>query len=453
MKQFRWGFGALILAAGLIACGGGGGSGGSSSVVPPTTPAPATTSTPPVGNEFTYSGTLTQTNTYTYPTPSPFPSTSAEATVALSVTVTTSPAPFTTPTNDPYDVQYSEQDAFPDETDVSTTDTWAATTSSAIDEYGSQVTNGAGETAATVLWVYSTPYVLDKLPETNGASWTNSPEGYSTEDDPGDLTISRYVESAGNYNETQELTGGYNLVITENSDGSGTYSGTVLSAEGIIDFTYSAPSSGKITVAVVLESPSPPATPYPPIVLATPTAWYGSTPTFYTESDTDTDPVAFPGSCNVPSTYGTSGNMVKRTITSLDTILGYTETQTYESYDNSAASIVCIVMNDVQTYYYDYLDDTEESYDDFAAFVGAPQQTATTSETVGLQSEVLATSAGRSSAQSAHASSSLSPQTVAVAVARFQARIAQVRVSRERKIAQNIRAFATRLTNEGIIRR
>ncbi len=449
MKQHSGGFGALILAAGLVACGGGGGGGSSSSGGAPPTASP--TSTPPVGNQFTYTGTLTQTDTYTYPTPSPFPSTNASATVSLSVTVTSSPAPFTTPTNDPYDIYYSEQDAFPTETDLSTTDTWAATTSSAIDEYGSLVTIGSGETAATILWVYSAPYVLDELPETNGASWTNSPEGYSTEDDPGDLTISRYVESARNYNETQELTGGYNLVITENSDGSGTYSGTVLTAYGITDFSYSAPSDGKITVEVVFPSPSPPATPEPALVLATPPAWYGSTPTFYTESDTDTNPVTFPVSCNVPSTYGTSGNMVKRTITSLDTILGYAESQTYESYDNSAASIVCIVMNDVQTYYYDYLDDTEQSYDDFAAFVGTPQQTATTSETVGLQSEVLATSLRRTSLGSAgHGGSGLSPETIAVAVARFQARTVGVRLTRERKIAQDVRAFLTRLTSGGI---
>lgn len=449
MKQHYGGFGALIFAAGLVACGGGGGGGSSSSGGAPPTASP--TSTPPVGNQFTYTGTLTETDTYTYPTPSPFPSTNASATVSLSVTVTSSPAPFTTPTNDPYDIYYSEQDAFPTETDVSTTDTWAATTSSAIDEYGSEVTNGSGSTAETLTWVYSAPYVLDELPETNGASWTNSPEGYSTEDDPGDLTISRYVESAGNYNETQELAGGYNLVITENADGSGTYSGTVLDTFGLVDFTYSAPSGGKVTVSVVFASPSPPATPIPPYVIATPPAWYGSTPTFYSESDTDTNPATFPGSCNVPAAYGTSGNMIKRTIDSLDTILGYTETQTYESYDNSAQSIVCIVMNDVQTYYYDYLDDTEQSYEDFAAFVGTPQQTATTSETVGLQSETLATSVGRTSAQSlARASLGLSPQTVAVAIARFQARTAQVRLTRERKIVQDIRAFLTRLENGGI---
>lgn len=414
---------------------------------------PTPTPTPPVGDQFAYTGSLQQSNTYTYPSPSPLPNTTASASVTVNVAVTRTPAPFATPAGGAYDIHDSESDAFSNVTDVSTTDTWATTSSSATQEYGSVVTTGSGSAAAKVTRTYTAPYVLDELPETNGASWTNSPAGTLSEIDPDGETISRTIAGNGTYNETQNLVNGqYTLTIAENADGSGTYFGTLLSWP----IEYSAPQSGKITVEVVptaspTPSPGTTANPSPiptPFALGTPPAWYGSTaPALYSENDSIATGVSFPVSCNVPAQFGTSGNAVTRAITSWDTILGYKETQTYTDYDTQAAGIVCIAMNDQQIYYYDYLDDTSGSYDNFADFAGTPQQTVTIAETVGLQSETLAQSVHRS-AQSL-ATRSLTSQQIAVAIARFQARALQARRAREKMIERSLRSIEQRMSRGG----
>lgn len=462
MGRFALSRRALLIAAALLAsvvaaCGGGGGGGGDGGGggggggTPPTM---SPTNTPPVGDTFAYTGTLTQSNVYTYPTPSPLPSTSASATVTLNAAVTSSAAPFgiSTPHGGAYDLHYSESDAFPNVTNVSTTDSWQTTSTSAVDEYGSVVTYGSGSGADIIERSYSAPYLLDELPETNGASWTNAPTGALDETEPDGTDITRSVGSNGAYSETQGLVGGYNAVITENSDGSGTYGGTIWNAYGIEDFTYSAPSSDRITIGVTFTTPAPSstATPEPPIVLATPVAWYPSSPVFYNETDSVSTGVTFPGSCNVAGTFGTSGNEIARTITTLDTILGYTEVQTYDEYDSATAGVVCIAMSDVQKYYYDYLDDTEQSYDDFATFAGGstPLQTVTTNETVGLQSESLASSSTRRTVQSTSAQG-LSMQQVGLAMASFQAKAEEVRLTRERKMIESIAARAALIRRGG----
>jgi hypothetical protein len=422
-------------------------------------PTPTPSPTPPVGDSFTYTGTLSQSDTYTYPSPSPFPSTSASASVALQVNVKESPAPFTTPAGGAYDVHYSEQDAFPNVTAVSTTDTFTAPDASGhLNEYGSVVTNGSGSTANTETRVYTTPYILDELPETNGANWTNSPAGTYTENEPDGNGITDTIAANGTYNETQTLAGGYNLTIAENADGSGTYGGTFLQAIGIQAFTFSAPSGGTVTVQAVFPSPSPPATPIPNVTVGTPPAWYGSSPTLYHETDTVTTAVTFPLACNVNASIGTSGNRIARTITSTDTILGYVDNQIYTEYTVPATgAVACIVMTDVQTYYYDYLDDTQASYGNYADFAGTVQQTATTLETVGLQSETLA-SLGRTMPQTstrstlgASSARGLSAEQLAVATARFQARIEAQRFARELKFLQRLERITGRRVPGGVL--
>jgi hypothetical protein len=453
VKYLSAAFGALVVALSLAACGGGGGGGGGSSGGGGGGMPPTPTPTPPVGDQFTYAGSLQQSDTFTYPSPSPFPNTTASASVTVNVAVTLTPAPFVTPAGGAYDIHDSESDAFSNVTNVSTTDTWAATTSTATQEYGSVVTTGSGSSAAKVTRTYTAPYVLDELPETNGANWSNSPAGTSYETDPDGETISRTIAGNGTYSETQNLVNGqYTLTIAENADGSGTYSGTLLSWP----IEYSAPQGGTITIEVVptaspTPSPGTTANPSPiptPFALGTPPAWYGSTaPSLYTENDSVATGVSFPASCNVPAQYGTTGNAVTRAITSWDTILGYKETQTYVDYDTQSAGIVCIAMNDKQVYYYDYLDDTSGSYDNFADFAGTPQQTVTISETVGLQTETLAASAHRS-AQSL-TGHTLSSQQIAAAIARFQVRALQARRTREKAIERSLRAIEQRMSRGG----
>ncbi len=419
----------------------------------PPTPSP----TPPVGNSFTYTGRLAQSDTYSYPTPSPLPSTSASAAVALSVNVEESPAPFVTPAGGAYDIHYSESDTFPNVTDVSTTDTFAATSGSNLDEYGSVVTNGSGATANVSTRAYTTPYVLDELPETNGASWTNSPAGQYSEQEPDGNSITDTIAANGTYTETQTLLGGYNLSIAENADGSGTYGGTIL----LYPIQYSAPSGGKVTIEVVYPTPSPgsTATPKPPTVIGTPPAWYGTSPTLYGETDNVSTGATFPAACNVNASFGTSGNEIARTVNTLDTILGYSDVQHYDEYTVPATgSVACIQMTDVQTYYYDYLDDTAGSYANFANFAGRPQQVATTTETVGLQSETLA-SVGQRPPQSttthvsrnANAAHSLTVEQIATAIARFQARIQSARVLRELKFAKRLEQLRSHNVHGGVL--
>ena len=394
-------FGAVVAAALLAACGGGGGAPALPTNAPPVggpgNPAVSSSARPAVvGDTFAFSGSSLESDVYTYPVGSPFPSTSTAAKTGENVVVTASADPLGA-----------------GGTDFHTTTTTVGTTATHVttgDSYYSTESAGSGtnfvlnaqqsvdDSRNSYSWTYTTPQILDELPESAGASWTNSPAGMYKENDADGATIVRTTNADGTYTENDGFPSGpagltgfiQKMSYTVNPDGSGAWNIYYLGAPGPTLVSYSAPTAGTISVSVTNPTPTPapgatgtPA-PNPPILYASPVAWFSPSPKLYQESDAVSTGVTYPASCAVPSAFGTSGNSIAQIITKIDPILGLEEATTTTTYTAQGFGPVCVAMNDVQTYYYDYLNDTAFAAG-FANFVGTPQVTKTYTQTLTLQ--------------------------------------------------------------------
>ncbi len=374
---------------------------------------------------------------YTYPVGSPFPNTSTAAKIGENVVVTASA--------DPLGVGG---------TDFHSTTTTVGTTATHVttgDSYYSTIGTGSGtnfvlnaqqsvdDSKNTYAWTYTTPQILDELPETAGASWTNSPAGTYNEKDADGATIARTTNADGTYTENDAFaTGGVpsmNFVV--NPDGSGTWSLTYYGTPYIVSFT--APTGGSVAVSVLnpTPSPSPGATgtpaPNPPLVIATPAAWFSPAPKLYQESDAVSTGVAYPAACAVPSAYGASGNSIVQTISKIDPIFGLVEVTTTTTYTAQGIGPVCVAMNDTQTYYYDFLSDTNAAIG-FGNFAGTPQLTKTYSQILTLQT------AGTSIQSEARSTKSAAVAPISTAL--FAADLSNFRMHIARERAQARTAFA-----------
>ncbi len=437
-------FGAVAAAALLAACGGGGAP-ALPTTAPPVggagNPAVSSSARPAaVGDTFAFSGSSQESDVYTYPVGSPFPSTATAAKISENVVVTASSDPLGSGGTDFHSTT----------TTVGTTATRTATG----DSYYSTVSAGSGtnfvlnaqqsvdDSMNTYAWTYTTPQILDVLPESAGATWTNSPAGTYNETDADGATIARTTNADGSYNETDTFrTGGVpSMNFLVNPDGSGAWTFNYYGNPYLI--TYSAPSAGSITVSILnpTPSPSPGATgtpaPNPPLVIATPSAWFSPSPKLYQESDTVSTGVSFPASCSVPSTFGTSGDSIAQAVTKIDPIFGLDEVTTTTTYTAQGFGPVCVAMNDVQTYYYDYLNDTAGAAN-IAAYVGTPQLTKTYVQTLTLQSS------GTSIQSDARSTKSAAPAPISTALYAADRTSFRMHIARER--AQARTAFAKML--------
>ncbi len=448
-------FGALATAALLAACGGGGAP--SLPTTPPATggagsPAVSSSAHPAtVGDTFAFSGSSLENDVFTYPVGSPFPSTSTAAKVDENVVVTASADPLGA-----------------GGTDFHTTTTSVGTTATHVttgDSYYSTVSAGSGtnfvlnaqqsvdDSKNNYEWVYTTPQILDELPETAGATWSNSPAGSYSERDADGAAIVRMTNADGTYSEKDTFpTGGMpsmNFVVAP--DGSGTWSFVYFGTPYVVSFT--APSAGSISVSVLTPTPapSPGATgtppPNPPTVVAVPSAWFSPSPKLYQESDAVSTGVTFPSTCAVPSTFGTSGNEIAQTITKIDPILGLDEVTNTTTYTAQGFGPVCVAMNDVQTYYYNFLSDTIASTG-LGNFAGTPQITKTYTQTLTLQT------AGTSIQSEARSTKSTTVAPISTAIfaadrTAFQAHIASERTQARTAFAKMFLRFAPTLSLGG----
>ena len=429
-------FGAVATAALLAACGGGG-----APALPTTLPSsgpgtPATSSSArpaAVGDTFAFSGSSLENDVYTYPVGSPFPNTSTAAKISENVVVTASADP----------LGAGGTDFHSSTTTVGTTATRTATG----DSFYSTLSAGSGtnfvlnaqqsvdDSKNAYAWTYTTPQILDELPESAGATWTNSPAGTYNETDADGATIARTTNADGSYNETDTFsTGGVpSMGFVVNPDGSGAWTFNYYGTPYLI--AYNAPAAGSITVSIVNPTPAPlpgatgtPA-PNPPIVIATPAAWFSPSPKLYQESDTVSTGVSFPASCAVPSPFGTSGNSIAQVTTKIDPIFGLDEVTTTTTYTAQGFGPVCVAMNDVQTYYYDYLNDTAGAAN-IAAYVGTPQLTKTYTQTLTLQT------AGTSIQSSARSTKSTALAPISTALYAADRTNFRMHIARERSQAR-----------------
>lgn len=360
---------------------------------PPPTIAPSTAAS--------YVGTKTVSYAYgydfDYPRPAPSataPPTTLNYNVGASVSIGTAQFPGTS-TAQLVDEHIAETDASTLASSTFTTDSWVSLTQAAgsFNEqlYGQTAQEPSSANLPVVTTLYTSPQIVDELPEKNGASWTNSPQSsvaysYSSGDNG-----TRTVANDGTYTDVEQLgptTGGSTATLTEKADGSGSVSGPYYGGGFIDSIDFSAPTpnptaSPTLTVTLNYDPFAQQYYGYPPTQVITDDVWYpytaGKQPAFYTENDAVTTGVKLPSSCS--SAPYASANDVQRTITSLDTVIGDIETTTMDTYDVDGFP-VCLVTNDALNFAYDQQGNTP-----YTIYIGIKPdiEVITTNETLVIQ--------------------------------------------------------------------
>jgi hypothetical protein len=465
-----------IGVASLVACGSGGatigsspvgggtgssGTGGSPTPTPSPSPSAAVTGAiyhpPDNGDTFAFAGTLTTTYARPSQYPTPEPTQTAFATVSQAVTVK-NPATFNGTTNavDFNDVETDVQTAPAQQTTSTTTDAYFTFSNTIVtgnfNELGFTATQDNGYTVTVTYG--SGNGLVDILPETAGATWSNTPALTTSATAPDGTTSQETINADGTYTENfvyPNVGAVSDTAMAQSSlDGSGSY---VTPDEGTLrgsaqSYTLTAPSaqtsSGTITETTSAE-PAPEAAGAPPTVPTTaipnwiPTGYLGTA--LATESDVDNGATTVPTACALPAQFGTSANQIVQTKKRLDPMFGELETETVTTYDMQTIGPVCTVINDVTTDYYDFSSQSVETKET-VNFEGTPQQITTIAETIGLQAETLDSVARR-------------PQTAARTIAaRLGPRVAlaesNIIASREIRHLKMMRAFALAHARPGV---
>jgi hypothetical protein len=351
------------------------------------------------GDVFVYAGTLTQTF-QTFPevvapgTPSPEPTAVTTQNVAQTITLRANQS--FNGGSGLFDLHSAETDTLTSglKTTNSTTDTYEAIaqagSASQLVNYGSQFVDEAGDTMTTS---YSPQTIVDELPDTAGAAWSNGPgatilEALAGNTNGSSITVQRTVHSDGTYVEKTTYPQGYSAPgytgvgqIQENPDGSGTFAWVANSSAITLEYSQPVPQptgSPLITVAEFAGLDPTPANP-PNVSFQLP-AWYGNSPAFYSESDRDLGVVPVPASCALNAQFPQQATAIAQTIDRTDAILGYTEHQTTTNYVANGYGTLCTVYNDTQNLYYDFNGDQA-----FVFTARPPLEIATVTETLSLQ--------------------------------------------------------------------
>lgn len=374
---------ALAVAAALIvaaaACGGGGAG------APPPVRVGNTTSARPckLGLSLASSGGALETIWRPQPPPSPAPpSPQPTQTIASTVQITTSivsnSAQFNAQTG-LTQLHSDEQDATALQVIGIATDTFVACPANNAGEYRSAGWTSTDSNGVVLSVNFAAGNgLVDILPESAGAAWSNNAAAVLNEIDPSGQTQTKVINADGSYVETSNFPDGTQTVATEHSDGTATYSiplgGPNAGPPDIINVGTPRPApTGGPVIPIVITIPS--ATPQ---VLAVPD-WYPPGPlTLAAETDQDLGSAPLPGACNVPASLATSGNKLVRTTTRFDTIFGEVERDVDTVYTVVGIGVVCTQLDNKLTAYYDY---TSQG----SLFSAAPQQITSLTETVGVQ--------------------------------------------------------------------
>lgn len=343
-----------------------------------------------------YAGTLAQAF-QSYPeivapgSPSPEPVATTVTSVSQSVTVATGQT-FNGAAN-LVDLHNAETDALTSglETTTSTTDTYEGAISGTTAQllgYGSNYLDGSGDSATTLP---SPATILDELPETAGAAWSNGPGATIDEAIAGNatgspITVVRTVNGDGTYTEKTTYPPNYSGTgvtgvgsLQENADGSGTFA--IVADGGIVTITYSPPepqASGPPLITIdEYDKLDTTGTPSASFQLA---SWYGTTPALYAETDRDEGVVAVPAACGLAAGLPAAATALQQAIARTDTILGYTEATTTTNYVAPGYGLICTALADKQTLYYDFNGDEPTVFT-----ADPPLEIVTASETLGLQ--------------------------------------------------------------------
>lgn len=324
------------------------------------------------GNVYTYAGALTQAISRTQPCPQP--TATANAAVAIGVT-------FPNATQE----QSVETDAYATNATTVTTLANVALSAGKYLETSETANDLNGNTVKTTY--AGSGLQFGQLPEGSGG-WTNAPPSSVNQALADGTKILRVYAAAGTYTETLTLPGGSGTnVITVSADGSGSY------ATGVGNVTVAAPTGGNITLSVFgapLTIPS----------------WLPAPLKLYSDVTQDLGSVAsLPGVCTFRGT-GTPEH-IRRTIQIVDPVVGYIETETFDTYDlvnyvGSSGPVtlgpVCSTIADTLDEYYDYSLTTPYAF--YFSTNAQPVLTNTIREQLSLQSAPLTVNlAGRGASQ------------------------------------------------------
>ncbi len=397
----------------------------SAPVTPTPTPTPLPTSLPtPSSASYTYAGTMAQTVQTSFSNPAPQPSGTPVASGTVTSMWTSAQTVTVAPTSGPagtYDTHVVDTETGASPSPVTVTQTTSDTISTVPAGGAGNVlvtattslsnTPGAAATFADqFVTTFGSGRIVNVLPESTGASWSNTDARVATDNAPGGNVTTRTVQTNGTYVQTT-VTPPLSVpapspvptlfAFQENADGSGTFntvsSGTTIST---YQFTFSAPP---IQIAYSSNGSAP--TPY-----ATPATWWTAPLTLYAETDVASTGVPIPSACSVPSSFGTTARQIAQRWTRVDTIYGTIETQALVVYDSPGIGTLCQTINDTLLYYYDYTSGNYNPtpYDGAPLFYNGvtPWKTVATSQTLGLRSTTAPLSGLRAPA-------SLSPQMLA----------------------------------------
>ncbi|HTX57925.1 MAG TPA: hypothetical protein VMD47_12570 [Candidatus Acidoferrales bacterium] len=339
----------------------------------------------PTAGAYSYTGTYSET--IYRQTPCPIPTATSNATVAITVTMSPGPS----------GGEYENST----ETDTYTNETVTTNTSALVE--ATPVTNGTGfselsetttdEVGDSTQTSYSTPLLYAvETPLPYPTAYSNGPPA-SVDATLADGTTSQRTYTAtggvGSYTENDTIAGvsGDNTITVSGFSGSYVIQTPNYEPGTQFEFAYSAPSGGVITL-----TPTFAGVPGSTLQIA---QWWPSTATsLYTDQTTSSDSTSSAADTACGATIsGLSGNvyLFTRTITTIDPVLGYTDTRIVNSYiasnysgSGDVVGPVCVTISDTENLYYDYFLDTP--YSVYVSLTGQALQTDTISESYYLSS-------------------------------------------------------------------
>jgi hypothetical protein len=390
------------------------------------------------GDQFSYTGSLSETYTQSAPCAEPTASTSAQISADVSDTATTAPNAGSATQS-----TITETDAFPTYTSTTTTAQLLQISGSKFLLYSTTANDGTGNSITTS---YNTAQEIDDLG--TGGTWSNDPAANISEALSDGTSIVRTVASNGTYNDTQTFADGSTSTITTKADGSGVYDFDAgLTCNGEVNFAYAAPSGNTITLTItdylMSNGKCTPAT-----KTRTFPAWFAKAGNYITDGFSDNGSKPIPAACNVPSSIGTSGSQVVETYKITDSVLGYIETRTTTSYDVAGYGPACVTIGDELDSYYDYADDTTRI--DYQSQNGSPNSVDKIEETIGMQA-ALCGSGSPPCAQVVRRTQAARPVSASAVAGRIAA-IEQYRAMQRARRIEALHRYALRARRQGVVR-
>jgi hypothetical protein len=239
--------------------------------------------------------------------------------------------------------------------------------------YGARIDDGYGD---AFLYRYPAPLIVDRTPQTNGASWSNGGALALRENDRNGTTAEAVYAADGSYTERVRYpyacSFGYACVlnVTARAGGSARYSGSALNANGIASIAIGAPTSGTIAIDIGLSDGAVDRFGVP--------AWFAAGEPLYAESDWVHTNAMLPHACTLSKYAGSTANVVVRRIVRIDPAAGSSETQETQTYTTPRYGTICVAFSDQLLDYYDF---------GTADFSGTPIATARVFEVLSLTSE------------------------------------------------------------------